>query len=140
MSRATISRRSWHEIVGYVLCVHCKGGKGRTGTLCCAWLLFTCVCKSLDEALVLFANRRTDEGKVGKMQGVETKGQVRILRYLEQFLTEGQLYIPQAIYSGPRSWKLTLQRPPRIAVFLRAVRLNIGLAKTGACANGELAF
>ena len=36
---------------GRVVAVHCKGGKGRSGSLCCAWLLYSRECETADAAL-----------------------------------------------------------------------------------------
>merc|ERR1711918_14337 len=76
---------------GHIISVHCKAGKGRTGTICCAWLLYTGECATVDDALALFAERRTDWLKRGRVQGVETKGQIRILRFLHEWLSKYQL-------------------------------------------------
>ena len=40
-----------------VFAVHCRGGKGRTGLMVCAWLLWSGSCKTADEALELWAKR-----------------------------------------------------------------------------------
>ncbi|CAK0901088.1 unnamed protein product, partial [Prorocentrum cordatum] len=40
-----------------VIAVHCKAGKGRTGSLCCAWLLYAKRRKSVEKALEMFAER-----------------------------------------------------------------------------------
>ena len=63
---------------GRLLAVHCRGGKGRTGSMCCAWLLYTKTCDDADDALNLFALERT-ELALGrkKLQGVETPSQRR---------------------------------------------------------------
>ena len=46
-----------------VIAVHCKGGKGRTGTMLCAWLLKSRAFQKPEEALNHFSARRT--GTVG---------------------------------------------------------------------------
>lgn len=60
-----------------VFAFHCRGGKGRTGLMLCAWLLWSRHCRTADEALELWARRRTDETIRGKVQGVQTQSQVR---------------------------------------------------------------
>lgn len=77
-----------------VIAIHCKGGKGRTGTFCCAWFLYTRTCETLEAALELFATKRTDQTLKGKQQGVETKGQIRYLGYVDVWLRSQQMYSP----------------------------------------------
>lgn len=43
--------------------VHCKAGKGRTGIMICALLMHMGLCEGPEEALGLFAERRTADGK-----------------------------------------------------------------------------
>lgn len=65
-----------------IIAVHCKGGKGRTGSLCSAWLMHTGVCYTPGSALNYFAERRTDMQIGGKLCGVETPSQVRYVYQL----------------------------------------------------------
>jgi len=55
-----------------VVAVHCKGGKGRTGTMCCAWLLYSKPGMYAEQALnlKLFATYRTAQDIGGRMQDV----------------------------------------------------------------------
>ena len=73
-----------------VFAIHCRGGKGRTGLMVCAWLLWTRRCETAQEALDLWARRRTDETIRGKMQGVQTTAQVRYVHYVEQLMATGR--------------------------------------------------
>ena len=68
--------------------MHCQGGKGRTGTFCAALLLWTGFCATADEALELYARRRSDPqlGRRRRLHGVDSPGQRRYLRYLERAL------------------------------------------------------
>merc|ERR1719362_2580578 len=71
---------------GGVIAVHCKGGKGRTGSLICAWLIFFRKLQP-DQAMYLFARNRTDEHvNDKKLCGVETPSQVRYIRQLHTYL------------------------------------------------------
>ena len=51
----TQSVRSWlHADASNVIAVHCKGGKGRTGTMICCWLLESGFFESARDALEFF--------------------------------------------------------------------------------------
>mmetsp|Transcript_51456 Transcript_51456/g.143874 ORF Transcript_51456/g.143874 Transcript_51456/m.143874 type:complete len:196 (-) Transcript_51456:17-604(-) len=65
-----------------VIAVHCKAGKGRTGSLICAWLLYSRICRSPKEALDYFAMQRTDPNLKGSLRGVETPSQKRYINQL----------------------------------------------------------
>merc|ERR1740138_1627644 len=79
-----------------VIAVHCKAGKGRTGSLCCAWLLYARRRRSVEEALEMFAERRTDTRIGRKLRGVETPSQIRYVNQLFQHLkrTDSWLHSP----------------------------------------------
>ena len=66
-----------------VIVVHCKGGKGRTGTMICVWLIESGVFSSAANSLDYFGNRRTDTNVSKKFQGVETPSQSRYVGYYE---------------------------------------------------------
>ena len=86
-----------------VFAVHCRGGKGRTGTMVCAWLLWSRHCASAADALSLFEERRTEPTIRGKKQGVETESQKRYVRYVEQLLAMGRASSPP-FGGAPRKW------------------------------------
>ena len=44
--------------------VHCKAGKGRTGTMIVSYLFFSGICKTIDEAIKHFGVTRTNNGIV----------------------------------------------------------------------------
>ncbi len=67
-----------------IVAVHCKGGKGRTGTMCCAFLLFSKPEMYAEQALKLFATYRTAQDIGGKLQGVSGPSQKRYIGYFEQ--------------------------------------------------------
>lgn len=73
--------------------VHCKGGKGRTGTLCCAYLMFTGLKRNADDALRHFSLLRTRDG-ASSFQGVQAPSQERYVRYFERLLQEPNLIPP----------------------------------------------
>lgn len=68
-----------------VAVIHCKGGKGRTGTMVCTYLIYSGIKKSADDALSHFGVIRTsDDAK--NFQGVESPSQDRYIRYFERLL------------------------------------------------------
>ncbi|XP_061420098.1 phosphatidylinositol 3,4,5-trisphosphate 3-phosphatase TPTE2-like isoform X1 [Lethenteron reissneri] len=66
-----------------VIAIHCKGGKGRTGTMVCTWLVDSGQFKTAEESLNFFGERRTDKSVSLKFQGVETPSQSRYVGYFE---------------------------------------------------------
>lgn len=66
-----------------VIVVHCKGGKGRTGTMICVWLVEAGIFTSANQSLEYFGQRRTDMNVSKKFQGVETPSQSRYVGYYE---------------------------------------------------------
>eukprot|EP00439_Symbiodinium_sp_Y106_P024670 s1280_g3.t1 len=86
-----------------VTAVHCRGGKGRTGSFCCSWLLYTKEAEDAEDALNFFALRRTDleKKRLSKVQGVETPSQVRYVGYVDRLLREQMAYLPSLV-SVPR--------------------------------------
>ena len=59
-----------------VIAVHCKGGKGRTGTMVAAWLVRSGLFRQAQDSLAYFRERRTDRSRGTKNQGVDTPSQV----------------------------------------------------------------
>lgn len=47
-----------------VAAVHCKAGKGRTGMMICAYLIFSGICKTSLEAFSSYGERRSYVNKV----------------------------------------------------------------------------
>jgi len=72
-----------------VIVVHCKGGKGRTGTMICVWLVEAGVFSTATQSLDYFGNRRTDTNVSKKFQGVETPSQSRYVGYYEMMMNNG---------------------------------------------------
>lgn len=61
--------------------IHCKAGKGRTGLMICAWLLFSRMWPNPDQALSYYASMRTHNQK-----GVTIPSQLRYVRYFHEGL------------------------------------------------------
>uniref|UniRef100_A0A2K5E5H8 Phosphatidylinositol-3,4,5-trisphosphate 3-phosphatase n=1 Tax=Aotus nancymaae TaxID=37293 RepID=A0A2K5E5H8_AOTNA len=67
-----------------IIVIHCKGGKGRTGTMACACLIASEIFLTAKESLCYFGERRTDKTKSTKFQGVEIPSQNRYVEYFSQ--------------------------------------------------------
>jgi len=66
-----------------VVAVHCKAGKGRTGLVISAYLLYAGICKTAVDALDMFGRERTSNNK-----GVTIPSQMRYVRYMEFYLNK----------------------------------------------------
>ncbi|XP_052642170.1 phosphatidylinositol 3,4,5-trisphosphate 3-phosphatase TPTE2-like isoform X2 [Harpia harpyja] len=77
MLKFTASVREWmSQDEKNIIAIHCKGGKGRTGTMVCTWLIDSDQFESAKESLDYFGERRTDRSTSTKFQGVETPSQL----------------------------------------------------------------
>ncbi|XP_017344569.1 putative tyrosine-protein phosphatase TPTE isoform X1 [Ictalurus punctatus] len=84
MLRYTASVREWMAADSRnTIAIHCKGGKGRTGTMVCTWLIDSDQFESAQDSLDFFGERRTDKSMSSKFQGVETPSQSRYVGYYE---------------------------------------------------------
>lgn len=84
--------KSMHEYLSEdpenVAAIHCKGGKGRTGTLICTWLVECGEFEKAEDSLDYFGDRRTDLDHGKTFQGVETPSQSRYVGYYSRFKSE----------------------------------------------------
>uniref|UniRef100_A0AAZ3Q1S6 Phosphatidylinositol-3,4,5-trisphosphate 3-phosphatase n=1 Tax=Oncorhynchus tshawytscha TaxID=74940 RepID=A0AAZ3Q1S6_ONCTS len=90
-----------------IIAIHCKGGKGRTGTLVCTWLIDSDQFESAQDSLDYFGERRTDKSRSSKFQGVETPSQSRYVGYYEVMKT-----------------KFNRQLPPEQSLKIKSIRIH----------------
>ncbi|XP_059935742.1 phosphatidylinositol 3,4,5-trisphosphate 3-phosphatase TPTE2-like [Mesoplodon densirostris] len=74
--------------------IHCKGGKGRTGTMVCAYLLASEIFATAEDSLHYFGERRTDKSISSKYQGVENPSQKRFVGYFAMVKNTYKLTLP----------------------------------------------
>ncbi|XP_044782704.2 phosphatidylinositol 3,4,5-trisphosphate 3-phosphatase TPTE2-like isoform X20 [Bubalus kerabau] len=77
-----------------IIVVHCKGGKGRTGTMVCAYLLASEIFATAEDSLYYFGERRTDKSTSSKFQGIETPSQNRFVGYFAMVKNIYNLTLP----------------------------------------------
>ncbi|KAM6291833.1 phosphatidylinositol 3,4,5-trisphosphate 3-phosphatase TPTE2-like isoform 1-T1 [Porphyrio hochstetteri] len=95
MLKFTASVREWMgQDKKNIIAIHCKGGKGRTGTMVCTWLIDSDQFESAKESLDYFGERRTDRSTSTKFQGVETPSQSRYVGYYEILKNKYNLKLP----------------------------------------------
>lgn len=76
-----------------VVVVHCKAGKGRSGTVSCSYLISECGWKP-EEALTRFTERRM-RPKFGA--GVSIPSQLRTITYVDRWTKSGKKYVDRAV-------------------------------------------
>ncbi|MEQ2274816.1 hypothetical protein XENORESO_012377 [Xenotaenia resolanae] len=95
MLKYTASVREWMSAdPKNIIAIHCKGGKGRTGTMVCTWLIDSDQFESAQDSLEYFGERRTDKSQSSKFQGVETPSQSRYVGYYEIMKTQYKRQLP----------------------------------------------
>ncbi|RYP46846.1 hypothetical protein DL768_007013 [Monosporascus sp. mg162] len=76
-----------------VVVVHCKAGKGRSGTIACSYLIAECGWTP-EQALARFTERRM-RPKMGA--GVSIPSQLRTVGYVERWARYGKRYVDRAV-------------------------------------------
>lgn len=90
--------RNWlrdegQERNGRVVVVHCKAGKGRSGTMACSYLISECGWKP-SEALARFTERRM---RPGFGQGISIPSQLRWVGYVDRWTNSAKTYVERQI-------------------------------------------
>jgi len=67
-----------------VVAIHCKAGRGRTGTVVAALLRHRGICQSVEEGITYFASKRSTKG--GGLGGVSVPSQKRYVGYFDKVL------------------------------------------------------
>jgi len=93
-----------------VAVIHCKGGKGRTGTVICSYFLFCGLCKSPEEAMGHFGSKRMAGEKIGVTQPSQRRFVPRL--QFDSFL---------GIRSRPLSLSLSLWSVPRFIKYFKDI-------------------
>lgn len=83
-----------HEHPENVAAIHCKAGKGRTGVMICAYLLYTGAWKTADGAMQFFAAARSL-----KSQGVTIPSQRRFIAYFGEMCRQARNFESNATSS-----------------------------------------
>lgn len=78
---------------GRVIVVHCKAGKGRSGTMACSYLISECGWTP-SEALARFTERRM---RSGFGHGVSIPSQLRYVHYVDQWTKQSKIYLEREI-------------------------------------------
>lgn len=91
------SMRNWLKSLdapkGRVVVVHCKAGKGRSGTVACSYLISE-EGWTKDEALSRFTQRRM---RPGFGEGVSIPSQLRWVGYVDRWTKHGKIYVERQI-------------------------------------------
>jgi len=88
-----------------IVVTHCKAGKGRTGVMICAYLLYSKAFSNTDEAFRFYAEARTHNAK-----GVTIPSQRRYVRYYGELLARNLPYSPKSLHFR----KMTMTSLPKI--------------------------
>ena len=115
-----------------MVAVHCKAGKGRTGTLCCSWMLYNRTAHSAKEALEIFMEKRTDilKSKIGKkkMIAVDTFSQVQCVYCVDAWLR---------ICGSYQNTDIPPTKPPVLGMNIKSITLQSIIDRQGTEEEGQ---
>jgi len=77
------SKKFLDENYKNIIAIHCKAGKGRTGTMICCLLMYMNIFETVKEALYYYGIMRVENAK-----GVTIPSQIRYINYFEQIIKE----------------------------------------------------
>lgn len=86
-------RRRGGDGGAHVVVVHCKAGKGRSGTAACSYLIAEEGWKR-EDTLMRFTERRM---KLGWGEGVSIPSQLRWLEYVDRWTKHGKVYVERKV-------------------------------------------
>jgi hypothetical protein len=104
-----------------VAAVHCKGGKGRTGLMICAYLLYSGLQANAEAVLKFYASKRTFD-----CNGVTQPSQRRYVSYFATKLERGLAYSPVRLVLRA----LRLRPPPHLGLNRREAHLQLQVHQT----------
>lgn len=104
-----------------IAAVHCKAGKGRTGLMICAYLLFTGVFHSAESVLDFYASKRTFDSS-----GVTLPSQRRYVDYFATKLHHELEYSPVKLLLV----SILLQPPPNVGFGHNEAHIQIQIHQT----------
>jgi len=120
---------------GNIVSVHCKAGKGRTGTMICALLVYAGAVDSAYQAL-----RWYEQTRGGKWSGVTIPDQIRWVAMLERYLKSGsdQLLMNDALSSKAPPHRLISLRMGPLSEHPAEIIATVGFASRESMAKKKM--
>lgn len=89
-----------------VVAIHCMAGRGRTGTVIAAFLMYIKMFQAADDALAFFASRRSSTN-----EGVQVPSQIRFVEYFSDMILNANNSIPVVPVPKKLKLKSIIMRP-----------------------------
>ncbi|XP_047521501.1 phosphatidylinositol 3,4,5-trisphosphate 3-phosphatase and dual-specificity protein phosphatase PTEN isoform X2 [Pieris napi] len=103
-----------------VAAVHCKAGKGRTGTMVCCYLLYSGQKATADEALKFYGTKRTHDEK-----GVTIPSQRRYVEYFASLVRSSLHYTASKVHIR----EVVMSPPPTLSAAHCTLEITVAQAK-----------